>query len=254
MSKRRKTSKQNELFDLTEALVRNGKAIDQGPKRKTWTIHDLRQIKPLTATQEEMFHDFIMGKNICAYGSAGTGKTFIALWLALNELLRKESGVHRIIIIRSAVPTRDQGFLPGTLEEKSAVYEAPYRDMIHDFFGRYSTYDDMKATGVIEFCTTSYLRGLTWDNAIVIVDEGQNMRFDEINTIMTRVGKYTRLIFVGDLTQTDLHRANDCSGMIDLLKILPSLPSFNTIRFTHHDIVRSEFVKQWIVATEEQRK
>jgi len=182
-----------------------------------------------------------------------THNTFVGLWLALNELLRKDSGIDRIIIVRSAVPSREQGFLPGTLEEKSGVYETPYRDMFHNFFGKYSTYDDMKAAGLVEFCTTSYLRGLTWDNAVVVVDEGQNMRWDEINTIMTRVGKYTRVIFVGDVPQTDLRSSHDKSGMGDFLRVLPHLPSFNTIRFTHHDIVRSEFVKQWIIASESLR-
>jgi phosphate starvation-inducible protein PhoH len=239
MSKRRKTSKYNEVTDLAQALILNGKATTEGPQRKTWTIHDLRQIKPLTPRQEEMFHDFFMGKNICAHGSAGTGKTYIALWLALNETMRKESGIRRIIIVRSAVQTRDMGFTPGTVEEKIALYEVPYRAMFHDFFGRWSTYDDMKAAGLVEFCTTSFLRGLTWDDAIVVVDEGQNMTMHEIDTIMTRLGERSRMIFVGDISQNDLR------------KVAARMSCFSTIQFTSHDIVRSEFVKQWIVAREE---
>ncbi len=253
MSKRSRKSVRNErIAELSRALILNGKAIEDGPHRKKWSKHDLRHIKPLTPTQNEFFHDFLAGKHICAHGSAGTGKTYIAIYLALNELLREDSPIDQIIIVRSAVPTRDQGFLPGTLEEKSMLYELPYQEMFADFLGRQSSYEDMKAGGRVVFCTTSFIRGLTWDHSIVIVDEGQNMNFHEINSIMTRLGVHSRMIFVGDLPQTDLRKSKlDTSGMEDYIKVVSRMPEFSVIHFTHHDIVRSDFVKNWIVACEE---
>ena len=148
-------------------LLLNHKAIQEGPKRKTWSTHDLKSIKPLTPTQDEMFHAWFQGDHICAHGSAGTGKTFLALYLAFLEILETQNQ-NRIILVRSAVPTREVGHLPGTLEEKTALYELPYHDICWELFGRKTTYQDMKDAGVIEFMTTSFIRGLTWDNAIVI--------------------------------------------------------------------------------------
>lgn len=251
---RKSSPRKNNVYQLTEALVRNGKAMEEGPRRKTWSIHDLKIISPLTPVQHDFFQDFISGKNICGHGSAGTGKTFIAIYLALNEILRKDTPHKQIIIIRSAVSTRDLGFMPGTLEEKTALYEAPYKDMFVELLGRYSSYDDMKEAGKVEFCTTSFVRGLTWDNAIVIIDESQNMTFHEINSIMTRVGVNTRIIVVGDSIQSDLdHKARkqDSSGLKEFIKVVLTMKEFSVLKFTKNDIVRSEFVKSWIVACEE---
>ena len=198
-----------------------------------------------------MFQSFYNGYNVCAHGSAGTGKTFLALYLALNEMLATQNQSH-IKIVRSAVPTRDVGHLPGTYEEKIAQYEVPYRELVHELLGRYSSYDDMKSAGKIEFLSTSYLRGLTWDNAIIIVDEGQNMTFHEIDSIMSRVGENARVIFTGDLVQTDLDRKqHDKCGMGQFMKVIGKMDGFADIRFTQHDIVRSAFCKSWIMATEE---
>lgn len=253
MSKRKRNGHHNdEIEQLTRALARNGAAIAEGPRRKKWTLHDLKTIKPLTVAQEEMFHDWFAGQNIIAAGSAGTGKTFIALYLALNEILHSEAPQKRIVIVRSAVPTREVGFIPGTLEEKIALYELPYHEIFHQLLGRYSSYEDMKRAGFVEFITTSYIRGLTWDNSIVIVDEGQNMNWHEVNSVMTRVGENTRIIFTGDLPQSDLIKSSrDSTGMSRLVKVAREMPkSFTVVTFTPHDIVRSEFVKQWIVASE----
>lgn len=227
----------------------NGKAMEEGPRRKHWTIHDLQHIRPLTPGQEEMFHDFIAAnKHICAHGSAGTGKTYVAVFLALNELLQKDSEIERIILIRSAVATRDLGFMPGTLEEKTAFYELPYRDMFTDFLGKYNSYDDMKDAGVVEFTTTSFIRGLTWDNTVVIVDEAQNMTWSEFDSVVTRLGRNSRLIICGDSShQQDLKKEK--TGFNDALKVMQELPTtFSVVHFTHHDIVRSPFVKEWIMA------
>jgi len=237
-------------MELTEALIRNGKAMEDGPKRKTWSIHDLKQIKPLTQRQEDMFHDFFAGKHICAHGAAGSGRTYVAVFLALNEILRNDSKMQRIILVRSAVPTRDLGFMPGTLQEKIALYEMPYIDIFADLVGRYTTYHDMKNAGLVEFWTTSFIRGLTWDNAIVVVDECQNMTTHEINSLMTRIGQNARVILVGDVKQSDLKKNGTKNGFEQILDVVKKLPSFSLIEFTHHDIVRSQFVKEWIMSYE----
>lgn len=252
MSKRARgnTKRMRDIEFLTQALEHNGHAIQEGPKRKTWSLKDLKTIKPKTSAQEDLFHAWNHGKHLVAHGSAGTGKTFLAFYLALDEVLNQRA--RRIIIVRSAVATREVGFLPGTLEEKTAMYELPYKDIAWELMGRPLTYDDMKDAGVVEFMTTSFVRGLTWDNAIVIVDEGQNMTFHEINSVMTRIGENTRIIFTGDTKQTDLDgRKLGCEGMTHALKVFRNMGDFENIEFTKHDIVRSEFCKQWIVACEE---
>ena len=159
MSKKRAHGyKHNNIHQLTEGLINNGYAMTEGPtKRKTWSPYDLKVIKPMTHNQKEMFREFMDGQNICAYGSAGTGKTYVAIYLALNDMLRKDTPTEKIIIVRSAVPTRSLGFTPGTLEEKAALYEAPYHDMFRDFLGKQNTYQNMKEAGLVEFCTTSYI-------------------------------------------------------------------------------------------------
>lgn len=248
MSKK-KGSRNGETKFLEEALIQNGTARRNGPKRKTWSVHDLKTIKPLTPSQEDMFHAFFNFDHICAHGTAGTGKTFLAFYLAFNEVLNPKTPQNRIILVRSVVPTRDVGFLPGDLEEKVAVYESPYKDICYELVGRRSTYEDMKDADIIQFMPTSFIRGLTWDDAIVIVDECQNMSFHEINSIVTRLGKNARIIFTGDTNQTDL-RPGEC-GMNKLLKVVSNIETFEMIEFGHDDIVRSEIVKSWIIATEE---
>jgi phosphate starvation-inducible PhoH-like protein len=240
------------VVELTQALYLNGKAIQEGPKRKSWSRHDIKHIKPLTPAQEEMFQDFMNGNNVFAHGSAGTGKSFVGLYLALNEMLQFETEIDRVIIVRSAVPARDVGFLPGTLEEKNAVYEQPYKDILADLFGKSSTYEDMKTAGKLEFVTTSFIRGMTWDNAVIVFDEVQNANWEEINTVMTRIGEGSRIILCGDVKQNDLlYKKMDKTGVTDLLKVCEKLPAFTNVTFTRHDIVRSDFVKQFIIACED---
>lgn len=250
MGKKHRNSRQAELETISLALVQNGRAMEEGSKRKHWSKHDVKAVQPLTPTQEDMFHAWYDDKHICAHGSAGTGKTFLALYLAINEILEKHQ--NKIIVVRSAVPTREVGYLPGTLEEKTALYELPYYDIMYELIGRSSTYHDMKEAGLIEFMTTSFIRGLTWDNAIIIVDEGENMTFHEIDSIMTRIGENTRIIFTGDIKQSDLDgKKNGVSGMRQALNIFDRMKEFESIQFTKHDIVRSQFVKSWIIASEE---
>lgn len=254
MSRKRavKASARNNVYQLSEALVANGRAWDTAPRRKTWSKHDLLQIKALTPPQRSMMQDFFEGDNVVAHGSAGTGKTFVAIYLALSDVLDPNTDTEKVIILRSAVPGRDMGFLPGTEEEKTAVYERPYPPMFTKLLGRSASYDDMKEAGIVEFESTAHLRGLTWDNSIVIVDEGQNMTFEEINTIMTRLGDGSRMIFCGDLPQKDLKKRGDETGFPKFLRVAQRMGCFGISLFTKYDIVRGDFCKQWIIAVEEE--
>lgn len=219
---------------------------------KSLTIHDLKAIKPLNEPQRQMFQSYFSGNVIVANGSAGTGKTFAALFLALNDVLSKKSPQDRVIIVRSAVPSREIGHLPGTFEEKLEPYEEPYKDMFAELLNRNTAYDKMKLQGVVKFMPTSFVRGLTWDNAVVVVDEVQNMTFNELNSVITRIGTNTKLIVIGDYIQTDLYRKlNDKSGMKDFLAVASKIDEMDIITFTQHDIVRSAFVKAWICALED---
>lgn len=249
MSKKRQSRRKDEIKFLGKALSHNGTAKQNGPKQKTWSKHDLKTIKPLTPSQEDFFHAFHNSDHICAYGTAGTGKTFLTFYLSLVEILNPKTPQNHIIVVRSVVPTRDIGFLPGDLNEKIAVYESPYKDICAELIGRRSSYDDMKETGLIRFMPTSFVRGLTWENAIVIVDECQNMTFHEINSIVTRLGQNSRIIFTGDTSQTDL-RPIEC-GMNQLLKVARNVQTFAMVEFNYNDIVRSELVKSWIIASEQ---
>lgn len=244
------SKRDRDLEFLETALENNVVAIHAGPDKKKWTKHDLKNIIPITPRQEDVFHAFYQGQQVLAHGSAGTGKTYIALFLAMSEVLKKEH--EKLIIVRSAVQSRDIGFMPGDLDEKMAYYEMPYKDIMGELFGRGSTYDDMKEQGLITFMITSYVRGLTWDNAIVVVDEVQNMTFHEINSIITRVGRNTRVILLGDFVQTDLNkRSSDTTGIHDLIAVANKMPHFSVVEFSKDDIVRSELVKSWIEACED---
>lgn len=254
MTRKRKADRLREEINFLSYVNNNNiKAMEEGPIKKKWSLHDLTEVRPLTPAQTDMFHAWYNGRNIIAHGSAGTGKTFLALYLAFQEVLDRKYDPNHIIIIRSNVATREVGHLPGTLDEKMSEFERPYRDICADLFERRTTYDDMKDAGLITFMPTSFVRGLTWNNAVVIVEEVQNLNFEhEINSIMTRIGYNTRVIVTGDTIQSDLpHNGKDKSGMKQLLQIASDVCNFEPVRFTHHDIVRSEFVKSWIIATEQ---
>lgn len=209
----------------------------------------LAEVKPLTDNQEDAFYANGSGKHLLLYGVAGTGKTFLGAYFALSDLL--VGNAKRIIIIRSAVTTRDQGFLPGTLQEKMALYEAPYREIFAELCGgRRDVYDLLKKREYIEFMSTSFIRGITFDDAIVIVDEVQNCTDHEINSILTRVGKNTRVVLCGDHRQDDLKmtgKKNQLSGIENLIKVARAMSKFSLIEFGVNDIVRSGFVKEYII-------
>jgi phosphate starvation-inducible protein PhoH len=209
----------------------------------------IRHVEPLTENQNNAFHANGDGKHLVLYGVAGTGKTFLASYFALSDLV---SGMaKRIIIVRSAVTTRDQGFLPGTLQEKMALYEAPYREVFAELCnGRRDVYDLLKKRDYVEFMSTSFIRGVTFDDSIIIVDEMQNLTDHEINSVLTRVGKNTRVILCGDHRQDDLKmtgKKNQETGIKNLLLIAKKMKSFSLIEFTIDDIVRSGFVKEYLI-------
>lgn len=236
--------------DMDEGIM-DGQS-PKGKRRKSLSLHDLQVIKPMTDAQSQMMESYFQGYSILATGSAGTGKTMVGLYLALNDLLNKNTDIDKIKIIRSVVPSRDIGFLPGDLEEKVEVYEMPYREQFTNLFGMPTSYDKFKSFGTVEFMSTSFLRGQTWDNTIVVVDEVQNLNFHEINTVMTRIGVNSKVLLLGDSNQTDLYKNKwDASGIELLEKVLKNNQFFDVVHFTKHDIVRSEFVKSWICGIEE---
>jgi phosphate starvation-inducible PhoH-like protein len=200
---------------------------------------DLKDIEPLTQGQVKVFES---DKNLMLHGCAGTGKTFISLYLALDDLQKADA--EKIVIVRSAVPTREMGFLPGTEKEKAQVYENPYSNIMKDLFGRGDDpYGQLKQKGIINFITTSYIRGITFHDSVIIVDECQNMTFHELDSIITRVGNNCRIIFCGDFFQADLRN----SGIKEFMGILKSMDRFDFIEFGIQDIVRSDFVKSYLI-------
>ena len=213
---------------------------------------ELKKFEPLTENQSKFFEGYKRGDYFTMLcGSAGTGKSFIACYKAMEEVLDKTSSFHRVVIVRSAVQSRDLGFTPGSVEEKMSLYEQPYVQIYHTLFGRRDAYDALKECGRIEFISTSFIRGMSFDDAIIIVDECQNMTFEELSTIMTRVGYRSKIIFCGDYKQTDLYRNNkDKSGMKKFHEIAKMMSSFTNIEFTTDDIVRSSLVKDFLIAVE----
>jgi len=199
----------------------------------------LKEIEPLTKNQLAAFES---NNNLVLHGLAGTGKTFISSYLAYDDI--EKGFADSLIIIRSAVPTRDIGFLPGSEKEKSAVYEEPYKDVATHLFDRGDAYEIMKQKNIVQFMTTSFIRGITLRNACIIVDECQNMSFHELDSIITRVGENCRIMFCGDFRQSDLKR----NELLSWLKVLERMEEFDFIEFGVDDIVRSEFVKKYIIA------
>ena len=206
---------------------------------------NMRNITPKTAPQASAIHYFAQGSNILLHGLAGTGKTFIGLYLAINEVL--ESRSKKVVVIRSAVPTRDVGFLPGTLKQKMEVYEMPYKQIANNLFKRGDAYDILKNKDMLEFISTSYVRGTTLDNCIVVVDEINNMTFHELDSVITRLGDNTQLIMCGDYRQSDLQLNNDKAGLKQFMSIIDRMTMFERVEFGVHDIVRSALVKQYII-------
>ena len=222
-------------------------------KKKEINYSDLIKIEPITDTQKQVFKSWKEGKNQFLCGCAGTGKTFISMYLAFEEVLRNETPYDKVIIVRSLIPTREIGFLPGDEEDKAALYQVPYANMAQFMFKQPNEqafnilYDRLKAKGSFYFLSTSFLRGLTFDNSIIIVDECQNLNFHELDTIITRVGQDSKISFCGDFMQSDLTKRNEKDGLHDFVKILEEMDEFNISEFSIGDIVRSGFVRSYLI-------
>ena len=231
-----------------------GLTTKQMKRKKPLSAGYLLDIEPITDNQKLLFESYKAGKHLIAYGAAGTGKTFVTLYNALKDVLDESSSYERIYIVRSLVATREIGFLPGDYEDKSDIYQVPYKHMVKYMFQMSSDadfemlYGNLKSQDTIKFWSTSFLRGTTLDNAIVIVDEFQNLNFHELDSIITRVGENSKIMFCGDASQTDLQKTNDRNGIVDFMNILRKMPSFDIIEFGIDDIVRSGLVKEYIIA------
>jgi predicted ribonuclease YlaK len=232
----------------------NGMSAKQMKRRKPINSDMLVGIEPLTATQEKVFSDWESNKNLFLYGAAGTGKTFIGLYLALREVLKEDSPYDKVYVVRSLVSTREIGFLPGDHEDKSSLYQIPYKNMVKFMFEMPDDnsfemlYGNLKTQETISFWSTSFIRGTTFDRAIIIVDECQNLNFHELDSIITRVGEDCKIMFCGDVQQTDLVKANEKNGILDFMSILRLMDEFGMTEFGVDDIVRSGLIKSYLVS------
>ena len=245
MARRRKSNDQQTEF---------GDSTRQRKTKKPINSDSLINVEPLTDNQKKLFESYASQKHIVAYGCAGTGKTFITLYNALREVLDERTPFEKIYLVRSLVATREIGFLPGSYEDKSDIYQIPYKNMVKYMF-QMSTesqfemlYGNIKSQETIKFWSTSFLRGTTLDNSIIIVDEFQNCTSHELDSIITRVGENSKIMFCGDASQSDLIKTNERNGIIDFMSILRKMPSFDIIEFGVEDIVRSGLVKEYIIA------
>ena len=242
---RRKKDEQQIGVGMTARQMKRKKPINQDI---------MREIEPLTKNQEILFESYNKNQNLVAYGCAGTGKTFITLYNALKDVLDEKTPYEKIYIVRSLVATREIGFLPGDHEDKSSLYQIPYKNMVKYMFtpqdeaSAEMLYGNLKTQGTISFWSTSFIRGTTLDKAIIIVDEFANLNGHELDSIITRVGEDSKIMFCGDATQSDLIKMSERNGIIDFMKILRVMPSFDIIEFGIEDIVRSYFVKEYLTA------
>ena len=231
-----------------------GLTAKQMKRKKPINTDLMRDIEPLTDNQKILFDSYAEGKNLVAYGAAGTGKTFITLYNALCDVLDPTTAYEKIYIVRSLVATREIGFLPGDHDDKSLLYQIPYKNMVKYMFEMRTEadfqmlYANLKTQGSIDFWSTSFIRGTTFDNAIIIVDEFQNLNFHELDSIITRVGENTKIMFCGDATQTDLVKQNERSGIADFMRVLRIMPSVDIIEFGVEDIVRSGLCKEYLLS------
>ena len=234
--------------------VGTGMTAKQMKRKKPYNSDIMVDVQPITPNQKHAFASYSEGKNLFLYGAAGTGKTFITLYQALREVLDPLTPYQKVVLVRSLVSTREIGFLPGDHEDKSALYQIPYKNMVKYMFELPTDnefemlWGNLKAQESVTFWSTSFIRGTTLDNSIVIVDESQNLNFHELDSIITRVGEDTKIMFCGDVAQTDLVRTNEKNGILDFQRIITRMPEFDLIEFGLDDIVRSGLVKSYITS------
>jgi predicted ribonuclease YlaK len=235
-------------------LIGSGITAKQVKRKKPINSELLLNIEPLTENQRNLFALYDEGKHLVAHGVAGSGKTFLCLFKALQDVLNEYTPYEKIYIVRSLVPTREIGFLPGSHEDKSLLYQIPYKNMVKYMFQMPSDadfemlYGNLKSQETISFWSTSFIRGTTLDNCIIIVDELENLNFHELDSIITRVGENTKILFCGDASQSDLVRLNEKNGIIDFMKIIRAMPSFGIVEFGVDDVIRSGLIKEYLIA------
>jgi len=238
-------------MEQTDRLTRKEKRIlrqtNQKVNNQEKLNFKLKNIEPLTQNQKLSFEAYQGGKNLLLHGIAGTGKSFISLYLALNQILSENSQYKKLVIVRSVVPTRDMGFLPGNSKEKAKVYEAPYYAICTELFGRSDSYEYLKSKNLVDFISTSFIRGITLNDCIIIVDEIANMTLHELDSVITRVGKNCKIVFCGDFRQSDFTKEHERNGLVDFMRIIAKMKSFTFIDFNEQDIVRSSMVKDYII-------
>jgi len=245
MARRKRTNDQQTDVGLTTR---------QAKKKKALGNEYLLDIEPLTDNQRKLFDAYAEGKHLVAYGCAGTGKTFITLYNSIRDVLDERTPYEKVYIVRSLVPTREIGFLPGSHDDKADIYQIPYKNMVKYMFQMPSDvefemlYGNLKAQETIKFWSTSFLRGVTLDNCIVLVDEFANLNFHELDSIITRVGENCKIMFCGDATQSDLVKTSEKNGIVDFMSVLRKMDSFDIIEFGVDDIVRSGLVRQYLIA------
>jgi predicted ribonuclease YlaK len=226
-------------------------------RKKPINSDHMKEIAPLTPAQEKVFEEYLNQKNLFLYGAAGTGKTFVSLYLALKDVMNEKTPYEKVYMVRSLVSTREIGFLPGDHEDKSSLYQIPYKNMVKYMFEMPDDsafemlYGNLKTQGTISFWSTSFIRGTTLDNSIIIVDEFQNLNFHELDSIITRVGENSKIMFCGDATQSDLVKTAEKNGIIDFMRIMNVMPSIDVIEFGVEDIVRSGLCKEYLIAKAE---
>ena len=238
-----------ELIESDERKMQHQPVVNNALKIK---LEHLKTFSALTENQAKFFEMYKSGSYFMGlFGSAGVGKTFLALYKAIEEALDKSNSFKRVVIVRSCVPTRDVGFLPGSLEEKQEVYEMPYKEICTTLFDRPDAYDRLKEQGYIKFISTTAIRGISIDDSVILVDESQSCTYHELSTVISRTGHRSKIIFCGDMRQNDLIKSkNDVSGFLEFQKIARSMREFSEVNFTTDDIVRSSLVKNWIIAAE----
>jgi len=238
----------------TKRLTRKQRRVQQyqqttkGEENLLRLNFQMKAVEPLTENQRLTFEKYYDGKNLLLHGIAGTGKSFLSIYLALQSVLSDASRYKKVVIVRSVVPTRDMGFLPGSNAEKAKVYEAPYQAIFTELFNRGDAYQYLKQKGLVEFISTSFIRGITLNDCIIVVDEIANMTLHELDSVITRVGKNCKIMFCGDFRQSDFTREHEKNGLTDFMRILNRMKSFEYVDFTENDIVRSAMVKEYIIA------
>jgi phosphate starvation-inducible PhoH-like protein len=245
MTSSRRRKNDNSFADVSAKKMRRKKPIDSD---------QMKDISPLTPAQEKVFEEYANDKNLFLYGAAGTGKTFVSLYLALKDVLNERTPYEKVYMVRSLVSTREIGFLPGDHEDKSSLYQIPYKNMVKYMFEMPDDasfemlYGNLKNQGTVSFWSTSFIRGTTLDNCIIIVDESQNLNFHELDSIITRVGQDTKIIFCGDVQQTDLVKTNEKNGVLNFMSILNTMDEFSMVEFGIEDIVRSGLIKSYLIS------